>query len=103
MRLDSGASNMLKEERKLGEAKIKGCSALSGELKTETHFLAIVCEFQSEQDTEKESFSLRGAVRMKRLRVTQKECERVKKKKETFFFAQVIHKENKLVEFSWSF
>ena len=27
----------------------------------------------------------------------------MKKKKETFLFAQVIHKEDKLVEFSWSF
>ena len=27
----------------------------------------------------------------------------MKKKKETFFFAQVTHKEDKLVEFSWSF
>ena len=27
----------------------------------------------------------------------------MKKKKETFFFAQVAHKENKFVKFSWSF
>ena len=33
MKLDSGVSNTLKEERKLGEAKSKGHSALRGELK----------------------------------------------------------------------
>ena len=27
----------------------------------------------------------------------------MKKKKETFFFVQVTHKEDKIVEFSWSF
>jgi len=33
----------------------------------------------------------------------EKYGEKVKKKKETFFFVQVTHKEDKLVEFSWSF
>ena len=40
-----------------------------------------------------------GAVRRDR----EKHSERVKKKKETFFFAQVTQKEDKLVDFSWSF
>ena len=30
----------------------------------------------------------------------ERECQRVKKKKGIFFFAQVTHKEDKLVEFS---
>ena len=30
----------------------------------------------------------------------ERKCERVKKKKGIFFFAQVTHKEDKLVEFS---
>ena len=33
----------------------------------------------------------------------ERECQRVKKKKGIFFFAQVTHKEDKLVEFSWNF
>ena len=37
-RLDSSVSNTLKEERKLGEAKSKGDSALSGELKQRAIF-----------------------------------------------------------------
>ena len=38
-----------------------------------------------------------------KIREKHSESVRVKKKKEIFFFAQVIHKEDKLVEFSWRF
>ena len=40
---------------------------------------------------------------MWRDREKHSESVKVKKKKEKFFFAQVTHKEDKLVEFSWSF
>ena len=60
-----------------------------------------VCEFQREQDTEKESAS--AWVVQSEWRDREWECERVKKKNETFVFAQITYKEDKLVEFSWSF
>ena len=79
MKLDSGVSNTLKEERKLGEAKSKGHSALRGELKRL-------------KKKEEHGESVRGW-----------------KKKNIyiyiyfFFFTQVTHKKDKLVEFSWNF
>ena len=67
----------------------------------ESHLAIFVCEFQREKDTEKESAS--AWVVQSEWRDRECECERVKKKKETFFFAQVTHKKDKLVDFSWSF
>ena len=64
-------------------------------------FSHFVCEFQREQDIEKESASV--WVVQSEWRDREWECERLKKKKEIFFFTQVTHKEDKLVEFSWSF
>ena len=62
-----------------------------------------VCELHRVSKNTKRYLAIWGAVHVKRYRETQWECKRVEKKKVTFFFAQVTHKEDKLVEFSWSF
>ena len=71
------------------------------ELKQRAIFGHFVCKFQREQDTKKENAS--AWVVQFEWRDREWDCERVKKKNETFFFTQVTHKEDKLVEFSWSF
>ena len=58
-------SNMLKEERKLGEAKMQGSFGL--EWKAEAREpLSAICVSSRKSKTQKESFSLRGAVRRDR-------------------------------------
>ena len=86
--------------RKEGKERSKGHSAWREELKQNKDPFSHFGASSRESKTQKiESFSLRDAVRKDR----EKHSESVKKKKETFFFAQVTHKEDKLVEFSWSF
>ena len=64
-------------------------------------FRPFLCKFQSEQVTQKRKLQLRGAVRkIERNTVSVREWKR---KMRHFFFAQVTHKEDKLVVFSWSF
>ena len=62
-------------------------------------FLAIVCEFQKRAKTQKERASAGGAVR-KIERNTVRVWESEKEKGDIFLCS---HKEDKLVEFSWSF
>ena len=72
------------------------------ELKERAIFGQFLSEFQREQDTKKRELQLRDAVRKDR----EKHSEHVrewKRKKIHFFFGQVTHKEDKLMEFSWSF
>ena len=85
-----------KEEEKKETKAIWPCGKLK---QTESHF-GWVLEWA--KNTEKREFQLER-YSPKRLRETQWECERLKKKNETFFFVQATHKKDKLVEFSWSF
>ena len=64
-------------------------------------FQPFLCEFQSEQVTQKRELQLRGEVRkIERNTVSVREWKR---KRRHFFFTQVTHKEDKLVVFLWSF
>ena len=65
MRLDLGVSNTLKEERKLGEAKSKGHSALSGELK-QSHFWLLCVSSRVRKKHRKERV-LAGEVQSKKI------------------------------------
>ena len=66
-------------------------------------YSAICGEFQREQDTQEERALAWEVLSMWRDREIQRESVREWKKNETFFFAQVTCKKNKLVEFSWNF
>ena len=98
-----GVWDTLKEKKRRRKKETKAIQSC-GELKQENHFFfqPFVWVLERARHRERESFSLRGVIWRDREKHS-KSVREWKRKKETFFFTQVTHKEDKLVEFLWNF